>query len=312
MTTVLTDADLERLPTMKIALGTMERAFQMSARGELISPPRHHVSFGKFGDLVFTIGGSIGNEPAAGFRAYDTFGGGDRTQIVAVWSAASAELQGIVLGRRLGEIRTGAIGGIAIKYMSAPDANQLGLIGTGHQARTQLEAAASVRDLELVRVYSRAPEKRSAFAAEMQRRLNMEVRPVESAQAAVEAADIVICATTSPVPVLATEWLKPGTHINAVGPKTRNAHELGADIADKVDIVATDSVEQIQAFSEPFFLADEFSEDRVIDLADIVAGRTEIREQAQQTTLFCSTGLAGTEVLLASEVVAAHRKKERR
>jgi ornithine cyclodeaminase len=112
--------------------------------------------------------------------------------------------------------------------------------------------------------------------------------------------------------VLATEWLKPGTHINAVGPKTRNAHELGADIADKVDIVATDSVEQIQAFSEPFFLADEFSEDRVIDLADIVAGRTEIREQAQQTTLFCSTGLAGTEVLLASEVVAAHRKKERR
>jgi ornithine cyclodeaminase len=312
MTTILTDADLERLPTMKIALGAIEQAFRANARGELISPPRHHVSFGKFGDLVFTIGGSIGDATPAGFRVYDTFGASNPTQIVAVWSAKDAELEGIVLGKKLGEIRTGAIGGIAIKYMSAPDAKQLGLIGAGHQARTQLEAAASVRDLELVRVHSRNPEKRSAFASEMQRRLNMEVRPVDNAQAAVEGADIVVCATTSPVPVVATEWLKPGTHINTVGPKTRNAHELGFDIAEKASVIATDSIEQIQAYPEPFFLPEEFDADQVIDLADIVSGRVQIRQEAPQTTLFCSTGLAGTEVFLASELVAAYRKTERR
>lgn len=93
--------------------------FLARAGNRLISPPRHHVSFPDRGDLVFTVGGVLGDKPLAGFRVYETFDGAEHSQIVAVWSADNAKLKGIVLGERLGNLRTGAIGGVAIRHLRA-------------------------------------------------------------------------------------------------------------------------------------------------------------------------------------------------
>ena len=73
MTVILHDDDLDLVPTMAIALSALEEAFKAKSRGEFISPPRHHVSFPGHGDLVFTVGGTLGSMPLAGFRVYDTF-----------------------------------------------------------------------------------------------------------------------------------------------------------------------------------------------------------------------------------------------
>lgn len=305
MTVILQDSDIEMVPAMALALEALETGFVARARGELISPPRHHVSLPGFGDLVFTIGGSIGSPALAGFRVYDTFAGPQHSQIIAVWSATNAKLEGIVIGNRLGEIRTGAIGGIAIRHMSAPGATDVGVVGTGQQGYTQLLAAAAVRKLERVRVYSRNEVNRRAFAREMQSLLGVAVEPVSSAQEAVQQADIVICATTSSTPVIDAAWIRPGAHISTVGPKTRDAHEIGMDVADMADIIATDSPEQTCAYETPFFLNGTAGGDRMIDLAHIVTGSVTARDTGKETTLFCSTGLAGTEVLVAARVIEA-------
>lgn len=307
MTTILQDADLARLPAMSIALRALEAAFAARLRGELVSPPRHHVSFPPYGDLVFTVGGAGGPRSVAGFRVYDTFGDSDQSQVVAVWSTDRARLEGIVIGTLLGEIRTGAIGGMAIRYMSPPDARVLGMIGTGRQARTQLQAAAAVRQLQLVRVYSRSDDRCRAFAAEMEGLIGTPVQSVSSARQAVDAADIVICATTSPTPVVDARWLKQGVHVNTVGPKSQGDHEVGLDVAEQAATIATDSPEQVRGYSKTFFLDGTPSGARVVDLALIVGGGVAARKTASETTLFCSTGLAGTEVIVAAEMIAAHK-----
>nr|WP_206684968.1 ornithine cyclodeaminase family protein [Rhizobium changzhiense] len=303
VTKILKDEDLVGSSLMMIAIDALETAFLARADNRLISPPRHHVSFPERGDLVFTVGGILGEKPLAGFRVYETFDGAEHSQIVAVWSADDAKLKGIVLGERLGNLRTGAIGGLAIRHLSAPDARTVGILGSGTQARTQLAAAAAVRNLDRARVYSRDEKNRAAFAAEVQQTLGIEVEPAGSASEAVDDADIVICATTSRTPVIQARDLKPGVHVNTVGPKTHEGYELGLDIADAAAVIATDSPEQTRAYASPFFLAGSGNEHRMADLANIMAGKAAGRGSPGDTTLFCSVGLAGTEVVVASAIL---------
>jgi ornithine cyclodeaminase len=303
VTKILRDDDLVGSELMGVAINALDAAFLARAQDQMISPPRHHVSFSNRGDLVFTVGGMLGEKPLAGFRVYETFDGVEHSQIVAVWSVEDAKLKGIVLGERLGNIRTGAIGGVAIRYLSSPDAKIVGILGSGAQARTQLAAATTVRQITSARVYSRDEKNRTTFAQEMERELGIEVRPVGSVLDAARDADIVICATTSSTPIIHASDLKLGVHVNTVGPKTQRGYELGLDIADVADVIATDSPEQTRAYASPFFLAGSGNEHRMADLADIIAKREIGRRSSQDTTLFCSVGLAGTEVVVASAII---------
>lgn len=303
MTIILRDEDLQADWVMPTAVEAVEEAFRARVRGALVSPPRHGVEFGDLGSLVFTIGGTTDEDPLVGFRVYETFGKGPESQLVAVWSADDSSLRGIVLGERLGDVRTGAIGGVAVRHLSAPDAGTLGLIGTGKQARTQLEAAASVRRLREVRVFSRDAANREAFVAEMGARLKLSIRAARSARDAVDGADIVICATVSETPVIEAGWLRPGVHVTTVGPKFAGRHEVGLDLVERAAAIVTDSPQQTRAYGVPFFLEGTPHDDRMVELADIASGRAVGRGDAEDTTLFVSSGLAGTEVLVASRIL---------
>lgn len=300
---ILRDVDLDRIASMPLAIDVMETAFRAKAAGNLIAPPRHHVSFPDHGDLVFTIGGVLGRQPLAGFRAYETFNGKEHSQIVAVWSADNAQLKGIVLGERLGQLRTGAIGGLAIRHLSSPSARTVGVLGSGPHARTQLLAAAAVRNISTIRIFSRDRRNRVAFAESMQRQLDLNVEPVDNVARAVADADIVLCATSSNMPVIHASDLKAGAHINTVGPKTLSGHEISLDIADVASVIVTDSLDQTCAYRFPFFLAGSRNEHRMRELADIVVQAIPGRTSPDDTTLFCSVGLAGTEVILASAIL---------
>jgi ornithine cyclodeaminase len=128
------------------------------------------------------------------------------------------------------------------------------------------------------------------------------VTPVETVPEAVADADIVLYATSSHRPVVSASDLKPGTHVNTVGPKTLEGHELDIDVAAIATVIATDSPEQTRAYSSPFFLDGSGHERRMTDLSDVLAGKAMGRKSPEETTLFCSVGLAGTEVIVASAI----------
>ena len=295
---ILTDADLERVLTYPRAIEQIERALREHAAGTLSAPPRFHVDMGT-GQMVFTVGGGQ-QASLAGFRMYTLLPGShdDRDQIVAVFDAQTGKLRGLVLGNQLGAIRTGAIGGAAIRHMARQDARVLGIIGTGRQARTQIKAAAAICPLEQVRVFSRTPAQREAFAAEMTARIAVPVEAVDSPEAVVRGADIVIGATKSRTPVLDAAWIGPGTHVTTIGPKFAEGHEMPLDLAARSAIIATDSPAQLDAYAEPFFLSGP-DRARMVPLSAIVTGQQPGRTSDDDITLFCSVGLAGTEVFVA-------------
>lgn len=244
----------------------------------------------------------------AEFRVYDGFPGGDNEQLVAVWSAATGALEGIVVGHSIGEYRTGAIGGIAVRHMSRGDAGDVAVIGTGRQARTQLLATALVRSLRNVRVFGRNRDAQKRFVAEMRERIACPVSAAKTAPDAVEGADIVLCASASDTPVIDAQWIAPGAHVNTVGPKTIDAHEIGFDLIERASAIATDSEQQARAYRSPFMLDGAAHHAPLLDLAAVASGTVVARNSDSAITLFCSTGLAGTEVMVAAAVLRALAK----
>jgi alanine dehydrogenase len=306
----LTDADVDRLLPMKDAIAVMEQAFRAKSEGHLVSPPRFYVPFSR-GRLVFTVGGDDVGAGKVGFRIYNTFPGSledggihpDRTQVTMVFDSRTGALDGTILGTRLGVLRTSAIGGTALKYLANPAAERIAFIGSGLQATAQLEAAMAVLPLKSLRVFSPTPAHREQFARWAAEQYGLVAEASRSTREAADSSDVVICSTVSSRPVLEAEWIHPGAHVTTMGSKTKSEHEIPPAVAEQADLIATDTPAQLSAYSEPHILEGTSAWDRVIDLADVVAGRKKGRTSTTQRTLFLSEGLAGTEVLLAVELL---------
>lgn len=287
---VLNDGDVEALADMVEIIRICDDAVVAAALDNLTAPARQTVDFGA-GRLVFTAGG---NNRAVGFRAYETFPGSRQEQVVAVWHPGSGRLAGVVVGELLGALRTGALGGVAVDRLTAPDAHVCAVIGTGLQARTQLLACAAVRSLSEVRVFSRNEAGRRAFAHEMAVRTGVDVVATKSAARAVAGAQVVLLATSSGVPVVALEDLDPDAHVSTVGPKLAEFCELHPDVVESASIIATDSPRQIRSQGASHFLHGSDAWDRIEHL-----GAIEVSPSRTGRSVYLSAGLAGTEVLIA-------------
>lgn len=292
---VLSDADVRAGLDSTAAVRAARRALVDAYRGALAAPPRLHADFGENG-LVFTAGGYP--DGPLGFRVYGLWPGGS-DQAVLVW-ASDGRLQGCVVGNELGARRTGALGGVAVDALARHDAATAGIVGSGVQAWTQLWAIAAVRRLEAVCVYSPTPGNRDEFSRRAEEELGLSAVACESAEQAVAGADVVVLATRSEQPVVEAGWIRPGTHVNTVGPKTVVAHETPPELAELAAVVVSDSPQQADAYGEPFF-----TERALVHLGAVLAGDAKGRTIDEDVTLYCSTGLAGSEVVLAEALLAA-------
>lgn len=298
---LLNDDDVRALLPPEVAMQAMRRAFALQAEGALDAPPRSSVASAG-GRLVLTAGASASEGGPAGFRAYHTGPGAD-DQLVAVFDGSSGALKGVVAGRALGNLRTAAINAVALDALARTDAGVLGVLGSGRQAAGHARLALAARPFARVLVHSPTAAHREAFAASLRADTGLEVTAAAGAEQVVRAADVLIVATASRRPVLEPEWLRPGTHINAVGPKERGASELPAAVGAMAARITTDSVAQVAALLGPTFLAAADLE-RMVGLERILSGELPGRSGGDEVTLFCSVGLAGTEVILADVLLA--------
>lgn len=189
----------------------------------------------------------------------------------------------------LGAIRTGAASGYAADLLSAPDASVLGMIGSGHQARTQLEAIRAVRPIREARVWSRRREPLERFCAENG------CIAAESAEAAIRGAQIVVTITNAKDPVLETAWIQPGTFVAAAGSNQGKRRELPADLLEAAGVIAIDSIEQGKIEAGDIILADRW--DKVVELKDVKRGHDPSR-----IAIFESLGLGIEDVVAAGYV----------
>jgi ornithine cyclodeaminase/alanine dehydrogenase-like protein (mu-crystallin family) len=290
---VLTDEAVARLSPWTVVAAAREALLQFGG-GRLTAPPRVRSQLPGI-DYVFTVGALA--DGATGFRCYRA-GEPAGDQLTAVWDPAG-QLIGVVVGNELGARRTGGLGAVAADVLSRADAQHVAVIGSGTQAWTQLWALTAVRRLRRLRVYSPTEHRRNAFAVRVREELEISAEAVDSPSVALREADIVILATRSTKPVIDVGDVPVGAHLTTVGPKFAHAHEMPSDLLAEAAIVTCDSPDQAAAYPEPFFTAPQ----RLTSLADVLLGRTPGRRQAQDITVHCSVGLAGSEIVLAERLL---------
>ena len=202
----------------------------------------------------------------------------------------------------LGQLRTGATNGLAAQLMARPDSRRVALIGAGRQAVAQLLALEAVGLMEHVTVFARRREQADIFCAQMARLLRAELRVAESAEEAVERADIVVTATTSETPVFDRAAIQAGTHINAMGANAASRMEIDPLLVRDCSLLVTDDVGQARLEAGEFLaLGKTFDWARVKPLSEIVAQTTFVRDPSD-ISLYKSLG-AGLEDLAAASAL---------
>jgi len=298
----LTEAQVHSLLTMSEALDALQRAFAAEGQAEVLNNPRQRLYLP---DGVFHLmSAAVLSEGVFGYKAYASFAPKTRF-LFFLYDADNGNLLCVMEADRLGQIRTGAASGVATRYMARHDARTLGILGTGWQAETQLEAVCSVRPIARVKVYSRRPDRRDQFAEAMTQRLSIPVVATETAEEAVRGSAVVVCATTAREPILMGEWLDDGAHVNAVGANALSRRELDVSVFARCRSVVVDDREQARKESGEILTAIEarkLNRRQVHELADIVVGRVPGRTDPAEVTLFKSLGVALEDVAVAHVV----------
>jgi len=225
--------------------------------------------------------------------------------------AHAGNLLAVMQADRLGQQRTGAASGIATKYLARTDASIVGIIGTGWQAESQLQAVCLARSIRVIKCYSRDAARRNAFAQKMSAQLKIEARAVDRAEDAVRDSDIVVTVTNSRDPVLLGEWLAPGTHVNAVGSNRAQARETDDDVLTRSAFVCVDSLEQAKIEAGDLIAPIErgvSSWARVRELGEIVVSKAVGRVERDDITLFKSLGIALEDVAVGAWVYERARE----
>ena len=184
---------------MRDAVREVEAAFRAMGEGRTEVRPRQRVRIP--GGILNIMAAAWADRGYYGFKDYAVSKEGIRFW-VHLFDARTGSAVAIIQADRMGQRRTGAASGVAARHLARRGAATVGLIGTGWQAETQLEALCEVRDIRRARCYSRRPSKRGVFARRMSSALGIDVRPVDSARAAVRGTHNVDTATIAKTPVL--------------------------------------------------------------------------------------------------------------
>jgi alanine dehydrogenase len=301
---LLTEDDIRRLLTMDMALEAVEEALRRLALDEAQNIPRtraqtDHVMLHVLSAAAKTFG-------VVGYKAYTTSRKGAQFH-VAIYDSKTGAMLALMQADYLGQMRTGAASGVATRHMARPDATEVGIIGSGKQARTQVQAVCKTRPVHRVQVYSPNEERRRQFATEMSEICQTQIEPVERAETALHNKDIVITATNSREPVVNGHWIAQGAHINAVGSNFLGKAELDVLTVRRCKSIVVDSKDQARLEAGDLVLALEEGGIHwadVHELGQVVVGRFVGRAHPQDVTLFKSLGIGLEDVAVAARVYA--------
>jgi alanine dehydrogenase len=300
---LLSENDVRELLTMPLALEAIEEVFRRMAAGETVLHVRRRMQLPDNAFLHYMAGADIVSG-YMGMKIYTSVRGALRF-LVPLYRAETGELLALIEADYLGQMRTGAASGVATKFMARAEAKTAGIIGTGLQARSQLEAICAVRKFTSIRAFGRDVDKRAVFAREMGARLGVVVTPAASTEEAVRGADVVVTATTSSRPVVHGAWLAPGAHINAVGANFPQKRELDDEAVARATVIAADSLEESKVESGDLIETIGRKPNGwagVLELAEIVAGKQPGRASPADITLFKSNGIAVEDVAVAARI----------
>ena len=315
---MLSQPQIQELLTMNVALEKVEFAFKLEASGKTIMPPKIYLNIpesqGDFRAMPAYI------DQCAGLKWVSVYPNNQNRNLPTVIATImlcdpdTGYPLAIMDGTYITEIRTGAVGGLAVKYLARKDASIIGIIGAGKQAKTQLLAINEVLPkIGEVKIFDLYRDASLRYAEEMGRRLNIHVHAVETIDAAVDA-DIVVMTTPSKEPIVKKHHIRPGTHINAIGADAKGKQELETDLTVSSKVIV-DDIEQASHSGEinvPLSQGSMRVSEIYGTLGEIISNTKKGRENNEEITIFDSTGLAIHDIICAKCVYEKTKGKTMR
>ena len=241
MALFLKDEDVAQCVTMDAMLEAIESMQRQYGDGQAHNMTRRKIIADS--GMLSVMGGGLFHQGLLGVKTYTVVKGAYSFQ-VSLYDANTGELLLYTQANRLGQLRTGATTGVAVKHLANPEDATVGIIGTGGQAPTQLEALSKVRGIKKIKAYSRTQERREEFARRMTDTMGVEVSAETSNEDAGRDCDIVLCIAATMDPVVEADWLKDGSTLIGAGPTTWRAREVDEAVITRAGKLIVDSTEQ--------------------------------------------------------------------
>lgn len=313
---VLTEPELRDCAGVSFdALAAVTEAFRWHHQGRVEMPPIMHIALtDRRGDVdiksayvrgldafaVKIASGFYGNE-ALGLP----FGGG----LMAVFSAETGFCRALLLDNAyLTDLRTGLAGAVAAHALAPEAMHTVGVIGTGTQARWQLQCLKLVREFERVVVWGRRPDRVRTYVEDMRRTMDVKFDVAADAEQVARECEVLITTTAATAPLVQAGWLHPGMHLTAVGADMRGKQELDAEVLRRADRLVCDSIDQCLIGGELQHVArnrEEAVHLGAIELGSIVDGANPGRQHADDLTLCDLTGMGVQDTAIAIHAMQA-------
>jgi alanine dehydrogenase len=310
-TLLLKQSEIKGLIGMDEVIESVETAYSVHATRKVQMPAKKYLFFKKYNGDLRIMPAFIKSMDEAGVKCVNVHPDNPLKNnlptvmgLIELFDPKSGFPLSVMDGTWITNMRTGAAAGVGTKYLARKDSNTLGIIGAGKQAFTQLMALREVMDIEHAKVYCRTCSSRENFAKMAKDRFGINIKAVETAEEAVKDADVVVTVTPANKPVLKTEWIKEGTHINAMGADAPGKQELESGILKKSKIFI-DCWEQARHSGEINVPVDEgiITRDSITaKIGDVITGKAKGRVSDEDITIFDSTGLAVQDVVTAWKI----------
>jgi ornithine cyclodeaminase/alanine dehydrogenase-like protein (mu-crystallin family) len=308
---LLREADVRAAVDLPSLIDAMGAAFDAYSSGRAELPAVIHLDVPESRGEIHVKAGHLHGAPRYAIKVASGFYATDPPSIdgmVLVFDGSTGALSAMLLdGGYLTDARTGAAGGLAARHLAPERVRTVAVIGTGAQARHQLDALACERAFERVRVWGRDEDHARACVEDLRRRglpaVTIEAAPTP--RAAVEGAGVVVTCTASTEPLVLADWLEPGVHVTAVGSDGPSKQELDVSVLERADLVVADSREQCARLGELHHAleAGAVTLASVAELGDVAAGRAPGRTSEDQVTVCDLTGVGVQDVAAAALVL---------
>ena len=308
--TILTEAEIRKCVGMDLeAIAVVEDGFTRLADGEVTIPPIVRVDIpenkGEVDIKTAYVRGfdSFAIKIAAGFFENYRLGLPTGSGMMVLVSAKTGRPEAVLLDNGyLTDVRTGAAGALAARYLARKRVKTAGVIGSGMQARYQMMALKQVRDFQRLMVYGIVPDQVEQYAAEMASLLGVEVVKAEDVETVVRNSEVVVTCTPAREPYLKAEWLHPGLHITAMGTDSEDKQELYADALRRADLLVCDRKSQsfrLGEFHNGLEAGVLSPDDPIIELGDLTSGRKTGRRSDEEITICDLTGVGVQDTAIA-------------
>jgi ornithine cyclodeaminase len=246
--------------------------------------------------------GAFGLKAICVFPGNPSLGKDAHQGMVMLFSQETGEPLALMNASQITAIRTAAVSAVATRLLAREDAEQLGIIGAGVQARTHLVALAGVRSIKRARVACRNPEHAARLVREMEQKVPFAIEPVSSNEAAVRDADLIVTATSAHEPVLRRDWISAGAHVNAIGTHSPQSREIDSETMAAARLFVDRRESALNEAGDYLLAAKEGAvgpENIVAEIGELLIGAKPGRTSHSEITLFKSLGLAVEDVACA-------------